>query len=168
MFFAVVFFPAFVLSPIEAKQVGSGSPPKTWPRGGPVPTKLGENRESIFKLQETYSGVLGRFGLHDRGRRAVHPDHADLAGLIVAGAALIVIGVSMRLGKKSIDDLLDSVPLQLQEQVRDAAVVRRQVLLEVTRADQRPGIIARTSRSIQLPSHSYGGRAVPTRTYKVA
>lgn len=37
------------------------------------------------------------------------------------GVAAIVIGVSIRLGKKSIDDLLDSVPTELQEQVAEAA-----------------------------------------------
>ena len=39
------------------------------------------------------------------------------------GVAAIVVVVSLRLGKKSIDDLLDSVPVGLQEQV--AAAIRR-------------------------------------------
>ncbi len=48
------------------------------------------------------------------------------------GVAAIVIWVSIRLGKKSVDDLLDSVPARLQEQVFAAA---RQVagVEEVTR-----------------------------------
>lgn len=37
------------------------------------------------------------------------------------GVAVIVIGVSFKLGKKSIDDLLDTVPHELQEQVTTAA-----------------------------------------------
>jgi cation diffusion facilitator family transporter len=37
------------------------------------------------------------------------------------GVAMIVIGVSFRLGKKSIDDLLDSVPHELREQATAAA-----------------------------------------------
>ena len=37
------------------------------------------------------------------------------------GVALIVIWVSFKLGKKSVDDLLDSVPSGLQEQVAAAA-----------------------------------------------
>jgi len=41
-----------------------------------------------------------------------------VAALAVAG---IVIGISLRLGKKSIDDLLDSVPRQLREDVAAAA-----------------------------------------------
>ncbi len=41
-----------------------------------------------------------------------------VAALVVAG---IVIGISLRLGKKSIDDLLDSVPRQLREEVAAAA-----------------------------------------------
>jgi len=37
------------------------------------------------------------------------------------GVAVIVVWVSMKLGKKSVDDLLDSVPAKLQEQVFAAA-----------------------------------------------
>jgi cation diffusion facilitator family transporter len=37
------------------------------------------------------------------------------------GVAVIVIWISMRLGKKSVDDLLDTVPAKLQEQVFAAA-----------------------------------------------
>jgi cation diffusion facilitator family transporter len=52
------------------------------------------------------------------------------------GVALIVVWVSIRLGKKSVDDLLDSVPAKLQEQVFAAA---RQVpgVEEVTRLRMR-------------------------------
>jgi len=37
------------------------------------------------------------------------------------GVAGIVIWVSLRLGKKSVDDLLDSIPQELQDQVTAAA-----------------------------------------------
>ena len=45
--------------------------------------------------------------------------HADSVAAL--GVALIVIWVSFRLGRKSIDDLLDSVPRHLQEEVTSVA-----------------------------------------------
>ncbi len=54
--------------------------------------------------------------------------HFDMPWLVKAdtvaalGVAAIVVGVSLRLGKKSVDDLLDSVPRGLHEQVVAAAM----------------------------------------------
>ncbi len=45
--------------------------------------------------------------------------HADAVAAL--GVAMIVVWVSLRLGKKSVDDLLDSVPKGLQEQVFETA-----------------------------------------------
>jgi cation diffusion facilitator family transporter len=45
--------------------------------------------------------------------------HADAAAAL--GVAAIVVWVSLKLGKKSVDDLLDSVPGKLRDQVADAA-----------------------------------------------
>jgi cation diffusion facilitator family transporter len=46
---------------------------------------------------------------------------ADADAVAALGVATIVIGVSWRLGQKSVADLLDSVPVGLQEQVIEAA-----------------------------------------------
>jgi cation diffusion facilitator family transporter len=45
--------------------------------------------------------------------------HADTVAAL--GVAAIIVGVSLRLGKKSLDDLLDRVPVELQEQVEQVA-----------------------------------------------
>ena len=45
--------------------------------------------------------------------------HADTVAAL--GVAAIIVGVSLRLGKKSFDDLLDRVPVELQEQVEQVA-----------------------------------------------
>jgi cation diffusion facilitator family transporter len=45
--------------------------------------------------------------------------HADAVAAL--GVAVIVVGISLKLGKKSVDDLLDSVPGPLRDQVAAAA-----------------------------------------------
>ena len=61
------------------------------------------------------------------------------------GVAVIIVGVSLRLGKKSLDDLLDRIPVDLQERVTQAAAQVAGVL-QVTKvriAVQRPGNLRR-------------------------
>ncbi len=52
------------------------------------------------------------------------------------GVAAIVVGVSLRLGKKSLDDLLDRIPIDLQERVAEAAAAVPGVL-QVTKVRLR-------------------------------
>ena len=66
------------------------------------------------------------------------------------GVAAIVVGVSLRLGKKSLDDLLDRIPVELQERVAAAAAAVPGVL-QVTKVRLRrsgPEIFADVTLSV--------------------
>ncbi len=54
------------------------------------------------------------------GEKLAMPWLANADAVAALGVALIVVGVSLKLGKKSIDDLLDSVPQHLRAKVAEA------------------------------------------------
>ncbi len=68
------------------------------------------------------SGVvlLGLAGMWLAGRWNM-PWLTNADTVAALGVAVIIVGVSLRLGKKSLDDLLDRIPVDLQERVAQAA-----------------------------------------------
>jgi cation diffusion facilitator family transporter len=76
--------------------------------------------------------------------------HADAVAAL--GVAIIVVGISIKLGKKSIDDLLDSVPGSLHDQTL-AAVRKVAGVVEITRLRLRrsgPEIFADVTLNVSL------------------
>ena len=66
-------------------------------------------KPAVFLLDEPTRGI-------DVGSKS--EIYKLIRGQADEGVAVIVVGVSRRLGKKSVDDLLDSVPGALRDQVR--------------------------------------------------
>lgn len=77
-----------------------------------------------FSTDVWSSGVvlLGLFGVLLAERMNV-PWLANADSVAALGVAVIVIGVSVKLGKKTVSDLLDAVPKDLQSRVATAAAV---------------------------------------------
>ena len=97
------------------------------------------------------SGVvlLGLAGAWVAGRWGV-PWLKSADTLAALGVAAIIVGVSLRLGKKSLDDLLDRIPADLQERVAQAAAQVAGVL-QVTKVRLRrsgPEIFADVTLSV--------------------
>ena len=81
--------------------------------------------------------LLGLAGVY--AADAIHVPWLAQADTVAAlGVAAMVVWVSLRLGKKSVDDLLDRVPVDLQEKVATAAAGVAGVL-QVTKVRTRSG-----------------------------
>lgn len=96
--------------------------------------------DALHFSTDIWSSLVVFFGLCGVliGKRFGMPWLVQADAVAALGVALIVVWVSIKLGKKSIDDLLDSVPRGLQEQVADVA--RRVAGVEqVTRLRMRRG-----------------------------
>jgi len=79
--------------------------------------------DALHFSTDIWSSTVVLFGLTAvaAGRKLDLPWLVSADAVAALGVALIVVWVSLRLGKKSIDDLLDSVPGQLREEVAAAA-----------------------------------------------
>jgi cation diffusion facilitator family transporter len=80
---------------------------------------------------------------------------AQADAVAALGVAVIVVGVSMRLGKKSVDDLIDSVPPELSAQVEAALRVEgvrevRQVRLRRAGPEVFADVILSVDRGLSL------------------
>ncbi|MEN6407828.1 MAG: cation diffusion facilitator family transporter [Thermoguttaceae bacterium] len=79
--------------------------------------------DALHFSTDIWSSAVVLFGLGAVwiGERFAMPWLAHADALAALGVAAIVVSVSLRLGKKSVDDLLDSVPGTLRDQVTAAA-----------------------------------------------
>jgi cation diffusion facilitator family transporter len=79
--------------------------------------------DALHFSTDIWSSTVVLFGLAGvaAGKQLGVPWLASADCVAALGVAAIVIGVSMTLGKKSIDDLLDTIPHDLQEEVSAAA-----------------------------------------------
>jgi cation diffusion facilitator family transporter len=75
--------------------------------------------DALHFSTDIWSSLVVLFGLFGvKAASVFHAGWLEKADTVAAlGVAVIVVGVSIRLGKKSLDDLLDAIPDDLREQV---------------------------------------------------